>query len=216
MAGPKQDIPEGKSRPVLAWMKAKDLAMNPLNWRLHSETQRQAVKEFVSEVGWAGVLLYNKTTKRLIDGHLRKSISNPEEEVPVLIGEWTEDQERKILAVLDPLGAIAEQDDLMFTELAKSIEFTSHDLQALIEEQVSQAGSLPSVTKDTATSNMDALMLKPQEHYDYVLVLATTFGEWAELCELLDLKIKPRGPSKLGFGRGIRAQDLIHRLKGLA
>lgn len=214
MSADKEILEQSAVRPELKWMKAKDIANNPMNWRLHPETQRQAVKEFVSEVGWAGVLLYNKATKRLIDGHLRKSISDPESEVPVLVGEWTEAQERKILAVLDPLGSIAQQDDQMFADLAKEIEFKSHDLQALIEEQLSQAGETPGVVKEPATPNMETLALRPQEHYDYVLVLATTFGEWAELCDLLDLKVKPRGASKLGFGRGIRARALIEKLKG--
>lgn len=102
----------------------------------------------------------------------------------------------------------------MFADLAKDIEFKSHDLQALIEEQLSQAGETPGVAKEPATPNMEALALRPQEHYDYVLVLATTFDEWAELCDLLDLKVKPRGASKLGFGRGIRARALIEKLKG--
>lgn len=221
MESPHDDVAEsilnaGPLRPHLKWMKAKDLTMNPHNWRLHPETQKQAVREFVKEVGWAGVLLYNETTHRLIDGHLRKAISDPDEEVPVLVGAWTEDQERKILAVLDPLGSMAEQDDKMFAELARDLEFTSHDLMALVEEQMTQAGEAPGKVKEGTHANMDALALRPQEHYDYVLVLATTYGEWAELCDLLDLKVKPRGESKIGFGRGVRAKDLIARLKGLA
>ncbi len=50
----------------------------------------------LNEVGWAGALLYNETTGRFIDGHARKKVSKGKK-VPVLIGKWTEEQERKIL-----------------------------------------------------------------------------------------------------------------------
>lgn len=212
----KEILSTSKKRPVLQWMKPKDLGKHPRNWRLHSESQKVAVREFIKEVGWAGVLLYNKTTKRLLDGHLRHGISDQNEEVPVLVGEWSEDQELKILAALDPLGAMATQDDKMFRELADLVNFDSHDLTMMVEERINQKGEAPGMKGAASDKDMAVkLQLRPQEHYDYVIVLAQTYEEWATLCDLLGLELKPRGVSKMGFGRGVRAQALINRLKGI-
>src|SRR6516165_1531431 len=82
----------------LAWVDAAKLQENPRNWRTHPDSQMDGIRDAIREVGWAGALLYNARTK-LFAGN---------GEVPVLIGSWTEDQEKKILATLDPLASLAE------------------------------------------------------------------------------------------------------------
>ena len=92
----------------LEWLDPASLGDNPQNWRRHSPIQNAALRDALKEVGWAGALLYNSRTKTLIDGHLRKKVAvGP---VPVLVGDWSEDDERKILATLDPIGAMAQAD----------------------------------------------------------------------------------------------------------
>src|SRR5262245_54175158 len=87
----------------LEWLDPVDLADNPANWRRHPQAQLSALTDVLAEVGWAGALLYNEATGRLIDGHARKTVS-PGGKVPVLIGPWTLEQAKKILATLDPLA----------------------------------------------------------------------------------------------------------------
>ena len=62
------------------------MADNPRNWRRHPEGQTAALRDVLAdaEVGWAGALLYNERTKRLIDGHARKAVVDPKASVPVL------------------------------------------------------------------------------------------------------------------------------------
>ena len=86
---------------------ADELNENPANWREHPTSQLGALREVIDECGWAGVVLYNERTKRLIDGHARKKIARSKEKIPVLVGDWTEEQERKILLTLDPIGGMA-------------------------------------------------------------------------------------------------------------
>lgn len=62
----------------------------------------------MAEVGWAGALLYNERTKRLVDGHARRKLFSGRGKVPVLVGSWDEATEKKILATLDPLTTMAE------------------------------------------------------------------------------------------------------------
>ena len=67
-------------------------------------------REIVDEVSWAGAFLFNERTGRLIDGHARKKIARKGEKVPVLIGSWSEDEERKILLTFDAIGEMAIAD----------------------------------------------------------------------------------------------------------
>lgn len=126
-------MPEQKLR--LEYVRAGDLAENPANWRLHPEGQKTALAAVLAdpEVGWAGAMLYNERTKRLIDGHARKAVTDPEALVPVLIGSWSEEAERKILATLDPLAAMAEVDSVALASLLSLLP-SDDDLAAIARE----------------------------------------------------------------------------------
>ena len=115
----------------LEYIDADQLAENPANWRTHNDGQLTALKDVIADVGWAGALLYNERTKRLIDGHARKKIV--EGKVPVLIGDWSEDDERKILATLDPLAAMAEASKESLGKLLATIETESDAVQAMLD-----------------------------------------------------------------------------------
>ena len=88
----------------------------------------------LAEVGWAGALLYNEATGRLIDGHLRKEVSSPDDEIPVLIGSWTEDQEAVILATLDPIAAMADADKDQLAALLEAVESQGEGVQELLDQ----------------------------------------------------------------------------------
>lgn len=96
-------------RPLrLEYRKPSELAENPANWRTHPDTQLLALGDVISEVGWAGAVLFNEATGRLIDGHARQKFAvAADEPIPVLIGSWTEAQERLILATLIIMGVQA-------------------------------------------------------------------------------------------------------------
>ena len=118
----------------LEWRDAKELQANPKNWRKHPPAQVKAMQDVLSEVGWAGALLYNERTGHLIDGHLRQKIS--EGRVPVLVGDWSEEDERKILLTLDPLAYMAEHDQDVLLGLLQSTEFKSDAINAMLEAVV--------------------------------------------------------------------------------
>ncbi len=123
----------------LEWLDPKELADNPANWRGHPLEQMRALKDILAEVGWAGALLYNERTKRLIDGHARKKVVK-DGKVPVLIGSWTEDQERKILLTLDPIAAMAEGDKGAIEKLLAQVQFSSQSIGPLLEKIAGEAG----------------------------------------------------------------------------
>lgn len=133
MARPTQQTPLR-----LEYRDAAELADNPRNWRKHPDRQVNGLRDILAEVGWAGVVLYNKRTKHLIDGHLRKKISTGK--IPVLIGSWTEEQEKKILATLDPIGALATADTDKLEALLRQVNTDSEHVQALLLGLASQNG----------------------------------------------------------------------------
>lgn len=125
----------------LEWIDAATLRQNPKNWRRHPEGQRQALADAMKRVGWAGALLYNARTKRLIDGHLRQELfAEKHGMVPVLIGSWTPKQEALILATLDPIGSLAEADPEALEGLLDDVGETTPDLDALLGDLALDAG----------------------------------------------------------------------------
>lgn len=123
----------GKPPLRFEWIQAGSLSGNPRNWRKHPEGQLSALKDVLGdpEVGWAGALLFNERTGRLIDGHGRLKTVGPEDPVPVLIGNWSEDAEKKILLTLDPLASMAEADPEALKSLLADVSLDSDGLKAL-------------------------------------------------------------------------------------
>lgn len=97
--------------------------MNPLNWRGHPEAQREALEEALDSIGFIQRVLVNRTTGRVIDGHLRIELAvlKGQDLIPVDYVELTEDEEALALATLD---AITEQAEPIPDKLAALLERT--------------------------------------------------------------------------------------------
>jgi len=105
---------------------ASKILRHPLNFRQHPDTQRAAVAEAITRLGWIEEVLVNKTTGRLLNGHLRVALAEQRgETVPVTLVELTEAEERLALASLDPLGSLADQDSDKLMELLGGMEFSA-------------------------------------------------------------------------------------------
>ncbi|GIK63855.1 MAG: adenine methyltransferase [Chloroflexota bacterium] len=122
-------------------IKASELQAHPDNWRKHPAAQEAALRGVLSQVGWVDTALYNVQTGRIIDGHLRKSIA-AEDEIPVLDVDLTEDEERLVLATLDPIGAMAEASGETLHHLLQSIHVEDAGLQALLNNLQNEAEKL--------------------------------------------------------------------------
>ena len=87
-------------------VKASELVPNPRNWRRHPKAQAEALRGLLQEIGYADALIARELPDgrlQLLDGHLRAA-TTPDQEVPVLILDVTEDEANKILLTLDPLA----------------------------------------------------------------------------------------------------------------
>jgi hypothetical protein len=109
------------------------LQANPANWRRHPESQRLALGEVLQEVGWVSQVIVNRTTGNLVDGHLRvtMAVDRGEATVPVVYVDLTADEERLVLATLDPLAALAETDTTALQALVNTLSIDG-ELDALL------------------------------------------------------------------------------------
>lgn len=114
---------------------ARELRPHALNWRTHSQAQREALEAVLAEIGYAGALLAREVPGglELIDGHLRAE-TTPDQRVPVLVLDVTEDEARQLLAFWDPIAALAGKDEERARQLAEQIQATSPTLQALLDD----------------------------------------------------------------------------------
>jgi hypothetical protein len=108
----------------------------------------------MSEVGWAGACLYNERTGRLIDGHLRRKVAQEQgaESIPVLVGAWSEADEAKILATLDPIAGLAVADPVILDSLLRDVNTGCAELQQMLDDLWSDVkpieGSEPNAPED--------------------------------------------------------------------
>jgi hypothetical protein len=125
----------------------KTLLANPLNWRVHPQHQRSAISDVLTQVGWVQDVIVNKTTGHMVDGHLRVEIAVERNEptVPVEYVELSEDEERLVLATLDPLAGLAIPNSEALEQLLADLKVDGESLQGLLEDLLQAAGEPPPV-----------------------------------------------------------------------
>jgi hypothetical protein len=210
----------------LEWIEAGSLTENPLNWRRHSQEQLQSLRELLDdpEVGWAGACLYNERTGRLVDGHARREVVDPKTPVPVLVGNWTPEAEAKILATLDPVGAMATGDVAAYEALIAQVQADGlwvrdllHNTAAGLEAAEQQADE-DAAESDDAHPGLPAMECQPFEHYDYLMLMFRHEQDFQRACEVLGIKkvevTYPGGLKKIGLGRVIDGAKAIEKLAG--
>ena len=117
-------------------VRAADLKPNPKNWRLHPAAQADALRGVLAELGYASALVARELddgSLELIDGHLRAE-TTPDALVPVLIVDLSRAEADKLLAVHDPLAAMAGRDQTLLNALLAEVETDNEALQALLTD----------------------------------------------------------------------------------
>lgn len=142
-----------------------DLVENPANWRQHPLTQRRALDKVLRSIGWVDSVKVNVNTGRMVDGHLRVDVAkeNKETAVPVVYLDLTEEEEKLMLATLDPIGALADTNQEMFQKL------------------VSELKSADDIIAETATSaELSSILLEIEEGK------TDPYKEWTGMPEYTD------------------------------
>lgn len=160
-------IGEGVERP-------DELLANPRNWRIHPLAQQAALGAVLEEVGWVQRIIVNKRTGYVVDGHARVelALSNNEQEIPVVYVDLSEEEERLILASLDPLAGMATTDAAKLAELLGEITIPDAGLSSVLR---SAAGSRPPSDDGPARPSLSDLFGVPP-----FSVLDTRQGYWQD------------------------------------
>ena len=206
-----------------------DCEPHPLNYRTHPVEQGAAVTGLLQEVGIIDVALAfpadglgpagDSSRLMLYDGHLRQRLG-PDQVWPVAVTDLTRAEADIVIATLHPTAEMAETDEDMQRQLLGGLEAEEAELRKLIDEMLARLEREAAEERtgdEDATEGPDAMYLRPHEHYDYVIVLASNTNEWNILMDLLDLKTVRRSTRKpkFGIGRGVKASTLIELIQGL-
>jgi hypothetical protein len=111
------------------------LVDNPANWRTHPVSQQQAMDGSLEELGWIQNIIVNKTTGRIVDGHLRAELARKagEPTVPVVYVELSPEEERKALMLIDPISAMAQADSDRMRDLLATIQTDNKAVQGVLD-----------------------------------------------------------------------------------
>lgn len=119
------------------------LAAHPLNFRAHPAGQKAALTGALDSLGWVQTVVMNRTTGRIIDGHLRVALALARKEatVPVTVVELSEAEEAQALLSLDPIAAMADTDRAKMAELMRLVDTQDEQVLTFLE-QLSRENSI--------------------------------------------------------------------------
>lgn len=200
----------------------RTVSAHSLNWKSHPSFQREAYNDFQADVGWAGALLYNEQTGRLLDGHMRlqDALERNLKEVPVLIISVDEEKELKILRYLDELGVLFHKRQSAIDLLEQQIEKRSGLMDLISAGEVPHEQS-EDEDEDDVKLSVDlpegGLSLVPGEEYNYIVLLFQTEMSWVSAQDFFGLqRVKCVFNTGIGVGRvidGDEAMELIYQAR---
>jgi DNA modification methylase len=136
------------------------LLANPLNWRRHPKAQHDALEGMLRTVGWVQRVIVNLRTQHIVDGHLRVEVAlrRGEPTVPVLYVDLSEEEEKVVLAAIDPIGGLAETDQDMLDALLEGVTSGDAELDAFLDTLRTPG---PELIEPGLTDEDDAPELQP-------------------------------------------------------
>lgn len=127
-------------RKIVSVAKA-DLTPHPLNWRMHPDKQKAAMRGILAEVGNVAPIIARRLADgkwQIIDGHLREE-TLPGEKVDVLEVDLTDEETALVLASFDAIGDLAEQNDENLAALLEEVTIQSEALDAMFQEMLAES-----------------------------------------------------------------------------
>jgi hypothetical protein len=195
------------------------LRAHPSNWRVHSAEQRDAIREVLSSVGWVQRVVVNRTTGNILDGHMRveEAFRMGEPRVPVLYVNLTEAEERKMLAVFDPVGGMATVDKRRLRAALEGINTEGDGLGALVDDLRKKAG----LGSDDDEDERPEVMFTEEllEEHNYVVLYFENPVDWLYLQSLHPLpkvkSLRSEGKfSQVGQARVFKGVPFLKAVRG--
>jgi len=118
------------------------LLFNPRNFRVHPKPQQDTLSGVLSEVGIVQNVIVNRTTGHVVDGHLRITLAERQNQptVPVTYVDLSPEEEALILATLDPISAMAASDADKLRALLDDVSTGDAAVMAMLSELAEDAG----------------------------------------------------------------------------
>ena len=140
------DGPQWQNRIVgYGELPAADFLANDENWRIHPQAQQEALDGVLTGVGWVDGVIVNRRTSEewgpsrgvetLVDGHLRVTMAlrkGDRTPVPVKYVDLTPNEERLVLASLDPIAALAATDRARLNDLMQQVQSDDARVQEML------------------------------------------------------------------------------------
>ena len=123
-------------------VKASELMPNPKYWRTHPESQANAMRGLLAEIGIVDAVLARETPDglMLIDGHLRAEL-DPEAEWPVIVLDINDKEADQLLATFDTMTGLAATDVGKLEDLLTDLDdFASKDVNDMLNRLAVESG----------------------------------------------------------------------------
>lgn len=173
-------------------VRVADLTDAEFNFRIHPESQAEALDGAIDELGFHGYPLCYELpdgSLGLYDGHLRKARLlerfGPDTEIEVAVTDFDEAEAKKAMLSTDPLAAMAEADAEKLDELLREVETGNEALAEMLTALAEENGIVPAES-ETSLKHLDT---KPPPAMTWCLIGIPTvrFGEIAEDIERMAL-----------------------------
>jgi hypothetical protein len=114
---------------------------NPLNWRVHPESQTMAMQDAIERLGVVNVVIVNKRSGNIVDGHMRHKLAmdNNEKLLDVLYVDLNPDEEKLALSVINPLAELGAMDPEKMSQLLGEVPREGGPLDELLAQLADQA-----------------------------------------------------------------------------
>lgn len=130
----------------LEYKPAHQFLANVKNPRKHPASQREALRGSLDTLGWYDVVIENRQTGELIDGHARIEEALTKDEnalVPVLVVDMSQAEQDLALASHDFISSLAEYDRQSLDSLLQDVQTDDTRLQAMLGELAMNEGITP-------------------------------------------------------------------------
>ena len=141
-------------------VRADQLLANPRNHRRHPQKQREVVAASIEELGFCKSVIVNQRTGYIVDGHERvmQALGAGDDTlVDVEYVDLSEEDERKLLLILDASSELAEVDACDLEELLRTVNTSSQELADWFTELGETAKILDPEPESDGDSDLDSV-----------------------------------------------------------
>jgi hypothetical protein len=216
-----EPLPDSPHVPMrLEYLDPVTLEPNPLNARTHPAKQRRALADIFDGIGMIQPVIFNERTGRLIDGHMRveEYIERNQEEMPVIVVDLPESEERQALFWLDRIGEMRSIDPQAEQLLQLSLDDENEYLKRLMEEVDDPILEAEEDYEPNDGNWIDkvGVGLNPGERFSYVILLFRTELDWAAAQEHFKLgperdPLNPYSEGRVQPGRVVDGGKYLNR-----